>query len=392
MTRSPARLLRLAFVALLALAALLGSHPAQAAAEPLDLSQLLQPDPAAVIPPVAEPMTADPAGRARGTMILVHAGGWAGHDAHAQRLLMERPGQLLLASGWRVVSLDYEEGTAGLQDVLDAAGKELQRNSTDGPICIYGESAGAHLALVAAKRLRSIDCVIGLGAPTDLSLYESEAAASPDLRLKLVASQIDRFFGSTSAQRAPWNLVSLAPSIHADVLLMREADDDVVSAQHDAGFRAARPTTQLVDLQAGNRGDPGAQFVHGTVSDAGRGRYVSTIRAFAGRAAAAHRAERRAARTKCTGVARTVAEIGLERVRSTLRCLARKDRAARRAGSRNWRRSSVRLHGEVNAARIWSALRRTQSGRRALSAAGKRRAKVTIRTGAPSRVVLRATR
>lgn len=382
------RLLRLAFVALLALAGLFGSHPAQAAAAPSNQPQRLQANPV----PVAAPITADPVGPARGTMILVHAGGWAGHDAHAQKLLMERPGRLLLARGWRVVSLDYEEGTAGLQDVLDAAGAELTRKSTDGPLCIYGESAGAHLALVAAKRLRAIDCVISVGAPTDFSLYQAEAAASHDGRLKLVASQITRFFGTSPAQFAPWNLVSLAPSIHADVLLMREADDDVVSAQHDARFGAVRPTTQLIDLQPGNRGDAGARFVHGTVSDAGRGKYASTIRTFGDRAVAAYRAERRAARTKCSGAARSVADIALARVRSALRCLARKDAVARRTGSRNWRGSSVKLRGEVNAARIWSVLRTTKSGRRALSAIGTRRAKVIIASGAPSRVVLRATR
>lgn len=389
MIRPPARLLRLAFVASLALAGLFAGHPAQAAAEPSS-PPLLQPKPKPA--PVAAPVSRDPAGPARGTMILVHAGGWAGHDARAQKLLMDRPGELLVARGWRVVSLDYAEGTAGLQDVLNAAGSELARKSTSGPVCIYGESAGAHLALVAAQRLRAIDCVIGLGSPTDFPLYAAEAAASPDQRLKLVASQITRFFGSSLAQLAPWNLVSLAPSIHADVLLMREADDDVVSAQHNARFRAARPTTQIVDLQAGNRDDPRASFVHGTVSDAGRGKYVSMIRAFADRAAAAERAERLGARTKCSGVARSVAEVGLERVRSALRCLAGKDSVARRAGSRNWRRSSVTLHGEVNAARIWSALGRTKSGRRALSATGKRGAKVSIRSGERSRVVLSATR
>ena len=175
MTRLTARILRLVFIALLALAGLFGTHPAQAAAAPVSRSSLLKPKPkpVPVIAPVAEPISADPAGPARGTMILVHAGGWAGHDAHAQKLLMDRPGDLLLARGWRVVSIDYEEGTAGLQDVLNAAGNELARKSTDGPVCIYGESSGAHLALVAAQRLRAIDCVIGLGTPTDLPLYET---------------------------------------------------------------------------------------------------------------------------------------------------------------------------------------------------------------------------
>ncbi len=383
---------RLVLVALAALAGLLGLLGAPVspavAASPLDF--LLKPKPAPKVAPVAAPISADPSGTApRGTMIMVHAGGWAGHDAHAQNLLMDRPGDLLLGRGWRVVSLDYEEGTAGLQDVLNAVGSELGRGTGGGPVCLYGESAGAHLALVAAARLRAIDCVIGLGTPTDLALYQAEAAASPDARLKMVAGQMTRFFGGAPAEFAPWNLVELAPSIHADVLLMHEAADAVVSAQHDARFQAARPTTQLVDLAAGNPADP--DFMHGTVSDAGRGKYMAAIGAFADRAVDARAAERAAAATGCSGVGRSLAEVGLNTVKSALRCLARKGAGAGgRAGG--WQRTSVTLRGEVNASRIWSSLRATKSGRRALAATAARRAKLSVRAGDRTQVVLRAAR
>jgi acetyl esterase/lipase len=395
MTRSLARIVRLAFVTLLALAGLFGSQAAQADAALFKLPPIFtpKPPPPPAIPPVAEALSADPVGVApRGTMIMVHAGGWAGHDGHAQQLLMDRPGQLLLARGWRVVSLDYQEGTAGLQDVLDTAGSEVARIGANGPVCIYGESSGAHLALVAAARLRAIDCVVGLGTPTDLPLYESEAAASTDDRVKLVASQITRFFGSTPAEMAPWNLVSLAPSIHADVLLMREADDQMVSPQHMANFVAARPTTQTVELESGNPDDPASTFVHGTVSEAGRARYAAAIGAFADRAVAARAAEREGARTGCSGVGRSVSEIGMIALRSSLRCLATKDIVARHAGAGTWQRTKVTMRGEVNAARIWATLRATQSGRRALVAAARRRARVSVSTGDRSRVILRATR
>ena len=383
------RLLLVSLAALAGVLGLLGAPASPAEAQPIDLSSLLKPKPLPVVAPVAAPITADPSGRApRGTMIMVHAGGWAGHDAHAQQLLMGRPGELLLARGWRVVSLDYEAGTAGLQDVLNAAGAELARDTGGGPVCIYGESAGAHLALVAAARLRAIDCVIGLGTPTDLSLYQAEAAASPDARLKMVAGQMTRFFGSAPADFAPWNPVTLAPSIHADVLLMHEADDEVMSAQHDARFQAARPTTQLVDLAAGGPND--GDFMHGTVSDAGRGKYMAAIGAFADRAVAARDAERRAARTGCSRVNRSVAEIGLSRLKSGLRCLARK--AAGSGRTRGWRRTSVTLRGEVSASRIWSSLRATKSGRRALAATAAKRAKLSVRAGDRTRVVLRAAR
>ncbi len=76
--------------------------------------------------PVAVAATADPTtGPARATMIMVHAGGCAGHDARAQRLLMDTPGALLSRLGWRVVSIDYEEGADGLRDVLDTISSEI---------------------------------------------------------------------------------------------------------------------------------------------------------------------------------------------------------------------------------------------------------------------------
>lgn len=379
---------------LLALAGVFALQAAQAqAALPFKLPTLKpKAPPTPVIPPVQAPISTDPAGPARGTMILVHAGGWAGHDGYAQDELLKNPGDLFLARGWRVVSIDYDEGQAGLQDVLNAAGAELARRSSDGPLCIYGESSGAHLALMAAARLRAIDCVIGVGTPTDLHQYTVEASVSDDDRVKLVSSQIMRLFGTTAEATAAWNLVSLAPSIRADVMLVHEADDELVTASHAQRFQAARPTTQLVQLQPGDRGNRAHDFMHGTVSEIGRAQYMSGIGSFADRAVEARAAERQAARTGCSQVSRSVAETGLNGLQNALRCLARKRARTLPSDSGRWRQTSVKLRGEVNAARVFSYLRSTRSGKRALSAAAKRRAKVIVRTGDRSRVTLRAAR
>jgi hypothetical protein len=396
MASMPRSLARIATVVSVAAVGLFGVHAPRAdAALPFRLPSILQPKPkpVPVIPPVAEPISADPAGGfARGTVILVHAGGWAGHDGNAQDQLMTSPGNLFLQRGWRVVSIDYDDGVDGLQDVLDTAGAELARGTGDGPLCIYGESSGAHLALVAAARLRAVDCVIGLGTPTDLALYEAEGSASADARVRQVAGQITKFFGTTMEQTAPWNLVSLAPSIHADVLLIHEADDSVVPPIHALRFQVARPTTQVVALEPGDPDDSSTDFMHGTVSAIGRAHYESAIGAIADRAVAARDAERNAARTGCSLVNRSLGEIGLPGLQVGLRCLARKDAEALRAGTGGWQQTSVKMRGEVNAARIWGYLRGTKSGRRALAAAAKRRAKVLVQTGDRSRVTLRATR
>jgi len=112
-----------------------------------------------------------------------------------------------------------------------------------------------------------------LGAPTDIALYQSEASTSPDGRVQLAAGQTVRFFGTTPEQIAPWNPVSVAASNHPDVLLLHEADDAIVSAQHALRYRDASPTTQVVELEPGGPDDPTTDFVHGTVSTLGRAHY-----------------------------------------------------------------------------------------------------------------------
>ena len=369
---------------------LLGVCVPRAGAGILPLPVLQPPGSASTVAPVAASSTADPpVGSARGTMILVYGGGWAGHSARRAQALMTAPGELFRQRGWRVVSIDYEAGTAGLLNLVDAARDELARKTGGGPLCIYGESSGAQLALVAASQLRWIDCVVGVGAPTDLALYESEGRSDADPRVRQVAERMSAFFGTTPDALGPWSPVMLAPAIRADVMLVRERDDALVGPEHAARFQALRPTTQLVTLEAGDAADPSTQFVHGTVSEAGRARYASAIGSFADRAVAAHVAEHIAAHAGCAKVRRSVAEVGPRGLLSALRCLARSDARLRLAAPGPWERSILNMHGEVNAGRVWASLRRTTSGRRALVASTGHRASITVRTGDPSGVVVR---
>jgi acetyl esterase/lipase len=388
MQRSVTLIAGLAFLALTG--TFMSQAPQAEASRPLLPILAPKPAPPPVVPPVQPPLSVDPAGPVRGTMILVYGSGWRGHSGDAARQLLTERGDVFLARGWRVVSIDYEEGTAGLQSVLDAAGGELARGSGNGPVCVYGESSGAHLALMAATRLSAIDCVIGVGTPTDLQLYVDEAAGTSDGRVTLVSGQITRLFGTTAATTAPWDLVSLAPAMHADVLLVHEDDDVMVSLGHSQRFKAARPTTQLIELPAGDKGDPVMRFAHGTTSTAGRAYFGSAAGAFADRAIANERAERTARTSGCSNVSRPVSEIGANGLRGTLGCMARKFARTLPAGSQRWRKTSVVLHGKVDAARLWARLTTSKSGRLALVASGRRRAKITVKPGDPSRVILRA--
>jgi hypothetical protein len=72
-----------------------------------------------------------------------------------------------------------------------------------------------------------------------------------------------------------------------------------------------------------------------------------------------------------------------------LRCLARNDPTVPRAGKARAGTTTRRLRGEVNAARAWSSLRSSASGRRALAAFAATRASFRLRSGNPSTVTLR---
>jgi dienelactone hydrolase len=327
----------------------------------------------------------------RGTMILVHGGGWAGPAPTTQRALMTMPGETLSQRNWKVVSVDYHAGAAGLQDVVDAAGAELAQ-TTGGLLCLYGESAGGQLALVAASRVPGVDCVVALGPPADFEEYQSEVQRSNDPDRTIIAKQMASVWGSTPEDRSPNDPVKVAKAIGADILLMRQQDDPLIPIEQIDHFVAARPTTQRVELESSTGFDLNQFYLHGTFSDNGRNQYRAALGSFVDRAAAAYTAERDARRTGCKGIMRTVTVGGAARVQSALRCLARADALARKAGAKRAKTLSRRVRGEVNAARAWTALRSSTTGRRALAALAAGRAKASVRSGDPTRVTLRVMR
>ena len=345
--------------------------------------------------PVSAPVVASAASGVRGTIVLVHGGAWRGPDSEHQQRLVHEPGELLVQRGWRVVSVDYKKGQAGLQDVLDTVGQELSQPNGK-LLCLYGESAGAQLALVAAARQPAVDCVIAAGAPTDFQAFLTKTATALDKAQQYVADTIRAVFGESPQATAPWEPVQVANAMEADVLLLRQADDIFIPPDQVQRFRAVRPATQSAELEAGDTSQPDQIWLHGSLSATGRSRYVSTIAGFVDRAVAAHQAGRSASRTRCAGANRRLARIGTTRFRRALRCLARRGaRASRVSRSSAMRRTTItQVLGEVTAARAWAALRRSRTGRRQLEALARNRARASVRIGDPSQLVvsLRASR
>ena len=349
-----------------------------------------QPAPQAPLTPQA-PVIEQPAGAIKGTMVIVHGGGWAGSAPTTQKALLVMPGETFRARGWRTVSVDYQGGYDSLTDVMQATRDELAR-PTGGLLCIYGESAGAQLALDVAAKVSGVDCVIGFAPPADFETYLAEVQANHDPNRTIIGNAMAGVWGQTPEDRAANDPIRLANRITGDVLLLREADDPLIPIEQIDNFVAARPTTQRVELQSSAGFDLSQFYLHGTMSEAGRTQYRAAIGSFVDRAVRSHRAERSAVRTGCKGVKRSVSRGGVARLTRALRCLARRDAKARKAGARRARTTRRRVRGEVNAARAWSLLRASTSGRRALAALAAGRVKTTVRKGSPTTVTLRVRR
>jgi acetyl esterase/lipase len=238
------------------------------------LLALLLPAGAAAAERVHEPVVrAVP--KPRGTVVLVHAGGWSGPDQRRQWDLDWWPGRMLRAARWNTVAIDYAKGRDGLSSVASQLQAALI-NSPNGRVCAYGESSGAHLALLAAAGLPALRCVIGLGTPTDLDGWREEAISAGNAEwLTHYMQTADRAFGPGPVDDR-WEPVAAAPRIAARVLLAGQADDHVlpVHRQMDA-FAAVHPATEQFVADAGAQ-----PYLHGTISAASRARFAARMRAF----------------------------------------------------------------------------------------------------------------
>lgn len=108
-------------------------------------------------------------GEARGTVLLLHGGGWHGDLGRGVDRLQAPTIRLLRRWGFDVATLGYRSGAASLDDALAAFDELRGRAGPDEPICAFGFSAGAQLGLItAARRGEDVACVVDLLGPPDL--------------------------------------------------------------------------------------------------------------------------------------------------------------------------------------------------------------------------------
>jgi acetyl esterase/lipase len=191
--------------------------------------------------------TLSPAGTARGVVIGIHGGAWYGVGRELS-LTVRDDLERWRGLGWEGVIVDYPKGGAAVASVLRSYDKVRSRHPGL-PVCLYGESAGGHLALLVAAARPDVACVETAGAPTDLEAI--------DPSLGPLAAHADR-----NARMAFPDLRAASPAfkeIRARLLVTHLRTDPVIGLAHALRM----PAERRVVLESGPVG-----WVHGGVDGA----------------------------------------------------------------------------------------------------------------------------
>jgi len=116
---------------------------------------------------------------AKGLMIAIHGGGWyvVGKGAVAATRPMA---DIWRNRGWATLNITYRACAQSVPDVVWFHDAARQLVGSTFPLCVFGSSAGAHLALMMSSFRPDVGCVIGEGAPTNLLTMPNETAYNPN--------------------------------------------------------------------------------------------------------------------------------------------------------------------------------------------------------------------
>ena len=179
----------------------------------------------------------------RAEVLMIHGGGWKRVGPRAVAgITADRP--RLVAWGYRTDVVRYRAFRHAFPDVLAAYDRLRRQVGPATPICAYGASAGAQMALMLAVVRPDLACVISQAAPTDLRRLPAW------LRRRAVTA-----FGRRLARWSPADYRLFVPT-----LLEQATDDRIVPFSQMAAMHRAAPRSHALAL------DPGrAPFVHAHV-------------------------------------------------------------------------------------------------------------------------------
>src|SRR5437764_4913143 len=196
-------------------------------------------------------------------IVHVHGGGWRrGSRRHPLPVLGADFYDGLAAQGFAVAAIDYRLSgearfPAPLDDVRAAhgwAGEHAGRYGLDpGRVFLWGDSAGGHLALLAALTGAAVHAVVAWFPVTDLAGLPSDVADAggvpdrgPESREALLLGAPAASVPDLARQASP---VAYASAAAPPVLLMHGAADDLVppaqSVRLAGALRAAGATAEL---------------------------------------------------------------------------------------------------------------------------------------------------
>ncbi|MEV7043487.1 alpha/beta hydrolase fold domain-containing protein [Amycolatopsis sp. NPDC051061] len=176
------------------------------------------------------------------TIVYLHGGGWRRGSRLTPLPGFEKLTDELAAQGFRVAAADYRlSGEAVFPAPLDDVRAAIEFVRDERPLFVWGESAGAHLGLLAALTRSEVDGVVAWFPPTDL------------LGLRGDVSREALLLGA-NPEAVPELAQEASPLTHAHagappVLLMHGEDDDLVPAAQSVrlaeALRAAGAPVEL---------------------------------------------------------------------------------------------------------------------------------------------------
>lgn len=210
-----------------------------------------------------------PSRRPVGVMLGLHGGGWM-MVGPALLSGYRREARWWTARGWAFAAVSYRPCHRAWLDVRAMHDLIRRRIGPRMPLCVTGESAGGHLALLlAAYRPRSVRCVVAKAAPANATTLARGRTRDP--RTGVVSSEAPALLASgwRAAFGRRWstayNPAALGGRIRAGVLLAIARWDAVVPTEQATSMpRLLSGPAEALVLPSGDR-----EFVHGCVSAAG---------------------------------------------------------------------------------------------------------------------------
>jgi len=157
------------------------------------------------------------------TIVYLHGGGWRRGSRLTPLPGFEHLTGELAAQGFRVAVADYRlSGEATFPAPLEDVRAAIEFVRDDKPLVVWGESAGAHLGLLAALTGSTVDAVVAWFPPTDLLGLTGDVSREAALL-------------GAPPESVPDLAREASPLTHAHagappVLLMHGSDDDLVPA------------------------------------------------------------------------------------------------------------------------------------------------------------------